>query len=68
MPAAGVCKADALPKAVLFKQLLARENQLELDKDFVPKLTALTRDRCGGDGCSTCTVDGLPAGGCNSRR
>ena len=38
-------RVDALPKAMLFKQMLAREHGLELDQSFVPRLTEITRRR-----------------------
>jgi DNA segregation ATPase FtsK/SpoIIIE-like protein len=38
-------RVDALPKAVLFKQMLAREHGLELDQNFVPRLKQATKRR-----------------------
>ena len=38
-------RVDALPKAVLFKQMLAREHGLELDASFLPRLAEVTRQR-----------------------
>ncbi|MEO7908767.1 MAG: FtsK/SpoIIIE domain-containing protein, partial [Roseiflexaceae bacterium] len=38
-------RVDALPKAVLFKHMLARENNLSLDATFIPRLTAITKQR-----------------------
>jgi DNA segregation ATPase FtsK/SpoIIIE, S-DNA-T family len=38
-------RVDALPKAVLFKHMLAREHNLSLDATFLPKLTAITRQK-----------------------
>jgi DNA segregation ATPase FtsK/SpoIIIE, S-DNA-T family len=34
---------NALPKAILFKQILARQNNLALDSTFLPRLRELTR-------------------------
>jgi DNA segregation ATPase FtsK/SpoIIIE-like protein len=38
-------RVDALPKGVLFKQILARQHQLDLDAAFLPRLTAITRQK-----------------------
>ncbi|NJN66782.1 MAG: hypothetical protein HC884_08730 [Chloroflexaceae bacterium] len=38
-------RVDALPRAVLLKQLLAREHRLELDATFLERLKAITRQK-----------------------
>jgi DNA segregation ATPase FtsK/SpoIIIE-like protein len=38
-------RVDALPRAVLLKQLLARQHQLDLDATFLDRLEAITRQR-----------------------
>ncbi|MBV9791149.1 MAG: hypothetical protein JOZ51_23340, partial [Chloroflexi bacterium] len=44
-PYARPVRVDALPKAVLFKQLLAREHKLPLDEQFLDRLTAITKQK-----------------------
>jgi DNA segregation ATPase FtsK/SpoIIIE-like protein len=41
----GPVRIDALPKAILFKQILARRFDLELEESFLPKLKAVTRGK-----------------------
>ncbi|HMQ55058.1 MAG TPA: FtsK/SpoIIIE domain-containing protein, partial [Anaerolineae bacterium] len=41
----GPVRIDALPKAILFKQILARRFNLELDESFLPKLKQVTRQK-----------------------